>query len=199
MPDITCLLQRAKCGDTQALGALLEIYRNYLTVLARLQIEPALRGKLSTSDLVQETFLNAKQGIAGFRGRTEAELMAWLRRIMANRLSDALRRFSGPSRAIQTERQLADQMEQSSMVLGHIVPSHEPSPCEQLEQREQEVLLADALAALPDAYRDVLVLRHLKGLRFGEVAEQMGRSVDSVKNLWVRAIDSLRSALESQP
>ena len=51
---------------------------------------------------------------------------------------------------------------------------------------------------LPESYREVLVLRHLKGLKFAEVAEQMGRSLDSVKNLWVRAIGKLRSMLESK-
>ena len=57
------------------------------------------------------------------------------------------------------------------------------------------MLLADALARLPSAYREVLVLRELEGLSFPEVARQMGRSVDSVKKLWARALAQLRGAL----
>jgi RNA polymerase sigma-70 factor, ECF subfamily len=198
MSDVKSLLQCARRGDRQALGTLLEMYRNYLIVLARLQVEPVLRAKISASDLVQETFLKAKCGLADFRGQTEPELMSWLRRILANRLTDAIRRFGGPERDVLAERRLDDELDRSSMSLGRMLPAADPSPSDQLAQREQEVLLADALARLPDDYREVLVLRHLKGHRFGEVAELMGRSVDSVKNLWVRAIGSLRSALESK-
>ncbi len=195
MTDVKSLLQRAKSGDDQALGSLLEIYRNYLNMLARLQIEPALRTQLSASDLVQETFLNAKRGLAGFRGQTERELIAWLRRIMANRMMDALRR---QKRVGYGRQQIEDQFDRSSMSLCGMLPTKDPSPSDQFAHREQEVILADALETLPESYREVLVLRHLKGLKFAEVAEQMGRSLDSVKNLWVRAIGKLRSELESK-
>jgi RNA polymerase sigma-70 factor (ECF subfamily) len=57
------------------------------------------------------------------------------------------------------------------------------------------VLLATALESLPEDYRDVLVLRHIQGLRLQEVAERMGRSVDSVKKLWARAIARIRQVL----
>jgi RNA polymerase sigma-70 factor (ECF subfamily) len=62
-------------------------------------------------------------------------------------------------------------------------------------QREQGVLLAEALARLPADYREVVVLRHLEELEFPEVARRMGRSVGSVKKLWVRALGSLRRLL----
>ena len=61
--------------------------------------------------------------------------------------------------------------------------------------REQSVELADALALLPEAYRDVLVLRHLEGLTFPEVARRMERSVDSVEKLWMRALVQLRQKM----
>ena len=174
MNDVNNLLQRAKNGDDQALGALLEMYRNYLNILARLQIEPSLRGKLSSSDLVQETFLNAKRGLAGFRGQTERELMAWLRRIMANRLTDGVRHYGGLGREKQVEQRIGNQVDRSSMSLCRMLPARDPSPSDQFAQREQEVLLADALETLPEAYREVLVLRHLEGLKFADVAQQMG-------------------------
>lgn len=57
-------------------------------------------------------------------------------------------------------------------------------------------MLAEALAVLPEDYRDVIVLRHLEGLGFAEVALRMGRTEDSVKNLWVRALARLRRTLD---
>ena len=198
MADVNSLLQLAKSGDEKALGALLEMYRSYLNMLARLQIGPSLRTQLSASDLVQETFLNAKRGLDGFRGQTERELIAWLRRIMANRLTDAVRRYERPGRDGQLEQNIRYQCDQSSLSLCQMLPARDPSPSDHFAHREREVILADALEKLPEAYRDVLVFRHLKGLKFDEVAHQMGRSLDSVKNLWVRAIGKLRSELESE-
>ena len=59
---------------------LLEQYAGYLTLLARLQLSPKLSNPLDPSDLVQQTFLIAHQKLGQFRGQTDAELAAWLRR-----------------------------------------------------------------------------------------------------------------------
>jgi RNA polymerase sigma-70 factor (ECF subfamily) len=69
------------------------------------------------------------------------------------------------------------------------------SPSGQAARREQAVLLADALDRLPEHYREVIVLRHLEGLPFAEVARRLGRSEDGVQKIWVRALAGLRLAL----
>ena len=61
--------------------------------------------------------------------------------------------------------------------------------------REQEVLLADVLAKLPEDYREVIILRNLEGLSHEEVAARMGRTVGAVRMLWVRALAQLRLAV----
>jgi len=66
-------------------------------------------------------------------------------------------------------------------------------------RREQALRLADALDRLPHDFREVLILRHLEELRFPEVARRMGRSLDSVKNLWTRALAKLRHTLGATP
>jgi RNA polymerase sigma-70 factor (ECF subfamily) len=65
-------------------------------------------------------------------------------------------------------------------------------------RREDEILLADALAELPADYRDVIVIRHIEGLPFEEVAQRMGRSAGAVRMLWLRALKRLREVLESR-
>jgi RNA polymerase sigma-70 factor (ECF subfamily) len=73
------------------------------------------------------------------------------------------------------------------------------SPSQQAARREQAVLLAEALGRLPDDYREVLILRHLEGLSFPELARRLDRSLDSVKNLWTRALARLRDLLGDGP
>src|SRR6202040_2404394 len=82
-PPTEELLRRARAGDDAARGRLLEAYRSYLTLLARVQLGRDLQGKVDPSDLVQEAFLEAHRDFGQFQGQTEAELRAWLRRLLA--------------------------------------------------------------------------------------------------------------------
>lgn len=194
------LLSRSRAGDGQALGQLLEMYRNYLMLLARVQISRRLRGKVDDVDLVQETFLEAHRHIGSFRGTTEGEFVCWLRQILAANLSNLLRRYYGTQRRnSRLEQELAEEMDQSSRVMGRGLVAPQSSPSQRAVQREQAVLLADALKCLPEAYREVIILSHLEGLPFPEAARRMGRSLASVKHLWARALGQLRRSLGESP
>src|SRR6059058_1854595 len=92
------LLALARRGEGFSLGELLELYRGYLSLLARLQIGRRLQGKVDAADLVQETFLKAHRDLARFRGRTEAELVHWLRQILVANLAMQVRRYCGTQR-----------------------------------------------------------------------------------------------------
>jgi RNA polymerase sigma-70 factor (ECF subfamily) len=193
------LLQLAQGGQRQALGPLLELYRNYLGVLARVEIGRRLQGKIDDSDLIQDTFLEAHRHFDRFRGSTEAELMAWLRQILASRLGKVARHYFGTRRRDpRLEQELVVGIDQSSQALGGGLVARGSSPSQQAERREQAVLLADALQRLPEHYREVIILSHLEGLSFPEVARRMGRSLDSVKNLWARALGRLRRSMGGQ-
>ena len=195
-PDPERLIRLAQEGDMQALGQLFELYRNYLLLLARMQIGRRLQGKVDAADLVQETLLAAHRGLAQFRGATEAELVGWLRRILAANLVDLVRRYCGAQRRdVRLERQLADEVDQSSRDIALVLMTKDSSPSQRAVRCEQAVLLADALKSLPEDYGEVIVLHHLQGLNFPEVARRMERSVDSVKKLWIRALARLRDAL----
>jgi RNA polymerase sigma-70 factor (ECF subfamily) len=190
------LLSQARTGDGRALGQLLEMYRNYLALLARLEIGRRLQGKVDDSDLVQETFLEAHRQFARFRGTTEGELVSWLRQILAGNLANVVRRYFGSQRRDpRLERELAGGLDRSSQALNIALFAKQSSPSQQASRREQTVLLADALTRLPPDYREVIILSHLEGLSYPEVAKRMGRSVDSVKNLWARALGRLRRLL----
>jgi RNA polymerase sigma-70 factor (ECF subfamily) len=190
------LLRLARAGDGEARGQLLELYRNYLVLLARLQIGRRLQGKADADDLVQETFLNAHRDFLQFRGATEGELANWLRRILAANLAGLVRRYLGTRRRDpRLERNLADELEQSSRVLEGGLTAPHSTPSQQAARREQAVLLANALQQLPEHYREVIVLHHLEGLSLAEVSRRMGRTDDSVQKLWTRSLIQLRHLL----
>lgn len=197
MADRNNLVQEAKEGNTSTLGNLLEMYRHYLAVLARVQIGQRLQGKIDASDVVQETFMDAYKNFEGFRGETEAQFLGWLRQILANKLANYLRRYFGTQgRDIRLEREIEHGLDKSSMQLdgGLIAPNSTPSA--QACHREQAVLLADALSFLPEVYRETILLRNFEGLSFPEIASRMDRSQDSVEKLWLRALVRLREIME---
>ncbi len=196
-PITESLLDQARAGDGEALGQLLESHRGYLTVLARVQIGRRLQGKVDAADVVQDAFLGAYRDFKQFRGTTEGEFLAWLRQVLAFVLANLVRHYQGTQRRdVRLERQLAVELNQSSHALDRGLVAQQSSPSQQAVSREQSVLLAEALARLPDEWRDLLILRHLEGLTFPEVAERLGRSLDSVKKQWPRALAKLRRAME---
>jgi RNA polymerase sigma-70 factor (ECF subfamily) len=190
-------LTQARAGNAEALGALLESYTRYLALLARVHIGRRLQGKVDAADLVQETFLEAHRHFALFRGTTEAEFIAWLRQILAGQLANLLRRYLGTKgRDVRLERDLVLELDQSSRLLDQGLAAPSSTPSQQVARREQAVLLAEAMSGLPEDYREVLILRHLEELPFAEVADRMGRTIDSVEKLWLRALARLRRTLE---
>jgi RNA polymerase sigma-70 factor (ECF subfamily) len=197
--DPQALLDKARTGSETALGDLLASFSRYLTLLARVQIGRRLQGKVDADDLVQETFLEVHRQIANFRGTTQAEFLAWVRKILAGQLALTIRRYLGTKgRDATLERELAVQLDQSSEVLDRGLVASQSTPSQQVSRREQGVLLAESLDKLPKDYREVIILRHLEDLPLVEVARRMDRTEDSVQKLWVRALVNLRKQMVGQ-
>jgi RNA polymerase sigma-70 factor (ECF subfamily) len=191
--DIEQLIDEARTGDRARLGQLLASYQNYLRLLARIEIGRRLQGKVDASDIVQETFLVAHRQFPTFQGHAEAQLTKWLRTILAGTLANVVRRYVGTqARDMRLERELASELDQSTCNLGRMLIDQHSSPSQQVMRGEQSLLVAAAMSRLPDDYQTVLVLRHLEGLTFPQVAARMERSVDSVEKLWLRGLTRLK-------
>jgi RNA polymerase sigma-70 factor (ECF subfamily) len=193
LPEV--LLTHARAGHPTAFGQFLELYRNYLRLLARTLIRTELRVHLEPSDLVQNTFLEAYRDFPQFAGHSEPELMAWLRRILVRNIADKVKYHQRRGRDWHRQESLEAMLERSSLVVQEALATGIPSPSAQAAQREQAVLLADALARLPTDYHEVIILRHLERLKFDEIAVRMGRSAGAVRMLWTRALEKLHREL----
>lgn len=177
-------------------GPLLDQFRHYLHLLARLQLGPRLKSKLDASDIVQQTLLEAHLKRDQFRGSTDAECAAWLRQMLVHNLADALRAFGQARRDVARERSLQDAVESSSMRLESWLAADQSSPSEQVERQERALLLANALAALPEAQREALVLQHWQGWSLDEIGQHLGKSRVAVAGLIKRGIMQLRQLLQ---
>lgn len=195
----TGLIDAARNGDDQALDRLLDQYRGYLKLLAQTQLDRRLQVRVSPSDLVQETLLHAYRTFNQFRGQQLSEVAAWLRTILARRISDQFRHHKAGKRDLHREQAIEDALDRSSMEMNRSLLSAEPSAATQADQAEQAIAVANALDRLPEDYRTVIVLREFQQLSFGMVAERMARTSGAVRMLWVRALERLRKEMESEP
>jgi RNA polymerase sigma-70 factor (ECF subfamily) len=174
-----------------------ERYRDLLCVLARqIQMDPRLRRRFDTSDLVQETLLKATQNLDQFRGGTEAELVGWLQGIFQNALADAIRHARAQKRDVAQEETLAAVVHDSSARLHNWLAAPDSSPSERAQREEQLLRLAAALAQLPADQRDVVLLRDSLDTPIRAIAEQLGRSEKSVAGLLLRGRRRLRELLQ---
>jgi RNA polymerase sigma-70 factor (ECF subfamily) len=190
------LIDAARSGDGEALGALLSIYRQYLVFLARNGLHHHMQGKADPSDIAQEVCLAAHGNIHEFRGESAEQFAAWLRAILTNTLAMHIRRHLGTEkRDARLEQNLNQSITNASGFLQSNIVADVTSPSQDFARSEAFLQLASALEALPDDYRRVIVLRHVDGLSFAEVARTMDRSVNSVEKLWVRALAKLKTTM----
>jgi RNA polymerase sigma-70 factor (ECF subfamily) len=192
--SVSALVARIRNGDAATVGRLMDRFRGYLKLLAEVQLDRKLRAKVDPSDVVQHTYLEAFRDFGQFRGGTEGEFAAWLRQILSRNLAGEVRRYRGTQRRdVRLERSLNRELDASSLALDRGLAKPGTSPSQHAMHRENAVVLADALMQLPEDYRQVILLRHIKGKSFPEVAAEMGRTQDSVRHLWTRAIARLRT------
>jgi RNA polymerase sigma-70 factor (ECF subfamily) len=196
--ELRRLIDRARRAESGALDRLLDSYRNYLRLLARTGLDASLQGKADPSDLVQDALLRASQHFGQFRGATDAELAGWLRQILARCLADLVRRYRTDARHAGREQSLDRLLDRSSEAMERVLATDGTSPGGRAERRDLGVVLSDALAQLGEDQREVIVLHHLEGLGWDEIARRMGRTPGAVQKLWTRALRQLRPLMDER-
>jgi RNA polymerase sigma-70 factor (ECF subfamily) len=191
-------LPAARAGCAEALGQALEACRGYLLLVAQRELHADLRAKGGASDLVQETFLEAQRDFMRFQGGAEAELLAWLRRILLNNLANFTRSYRETDKR-QVGREVTLPHDRAPSPRGGGLAAEAPSPSGEALADERAEAVRRALDRLPEDYRRVVLLRYREERPFEEIAQLLGRSANAVRRLWLRAVERLRLELGGAP
>jgi RNA polymerase sigma-70 factor (ECF subfamily) len=175
----------------------LEQFRNYLHLLARLQLGSRGQAKADASDIVQQTMVQAVRGLEGFRGKTEAEMAGWLRQILARQLANLVRDQGRRKCDVSREQSLEAALDASASQVTAFLAGDDSSPSEKAVRNEDVLRLTQALTDLPEAQREAVVLHHLEHLSLAEVGRQLDRSTSAVAGLIKRGLRQLRVRLEA--
>ncbi len=172
-------------------------YRGYLQFLARLHLQQQCRSKIDHSDIVQQCLLQALAAHTKFRGRTEAERQAWLRKILVHEIAHATRDLHTQKRDIKRERSIEAALDESSMRLAHVIASRDSTPSHEMVRQESMRDIAAAIEQLPENQRQVLILRYWDRMSVQEVALALDKSTSSIAGLLHQATKKLRKALKA--
>jgi RNA polymerase sigma-70 factor (ECF subfamily) len=196
--DATHWLALARTGSAEALGQVLEACRGYLLLVAQRELDPQLGAKGGVSDLVQETLLDAVRDFPRFQGNSEAELLAWLRRVLLNNLVSFTRRYrAAGKRAVG--REVALDGDHSSAERGGLLAADAPSPSAAAMDQEQAAAIQQALERLPEDYRRVIDLRYREERSFEEIGQLLGLTANASRKLWLRAVKRLQQETDTPP
>jgi RNA polymerase sigma-70 factor (ECF subfamily) len=176
----------------------LEPFRSYLEVLARVHLDSRLRGNPDPADVVQTAMLRACAAWPTLKQPEPPVIAAWLRRILARTLADLVKHYDRDRRAVDLERSLEADLDRSASGMAGWLAADQTSPSQAAVRNEELLRLADALAALPEPQREVVVLKHLRGWPLKRIAEHIGRTVPAVASLLRRGLEDLRHRLDPE-
>ncbi len=196
MPSLLELIQRARSGDSAALGELLEKHRDQLRILAERDLSDRLRRRVDASDIVQQTFLIAHRCFEQFRGESDPELTAWLRQILNQNVQEVVRRnVQSQNRDVTQEVSLQSA---GTTSLPFDPAGTDPTPSRLVARSEAASELLVALDSLPEEQREAVRLKHLDGWSVAEIAQSLRKSEAAVAGLLRRGVVALREKLHEQ-
>ncbi len=187
------LLNRARQGDTGALGVLFRDARNDLHAAARAQMDDRLKARVDASDVLQQTLLDAQKDFRDFRGSTAEEWQAWIRRVLEHNMANEIAKHVVAQKRAVGREQSARNREQSSGALYQLLDGQLTSPSQKALKKEATEQLQDAIDRLPVSQAAAIRMRYIQNISLSEMAEVMGRSESAVAGLIKRGIRHLKS------
>jgi RNA polymerase sigma-70 factor (ECF subfamily) len=200
-PETQELLDRAKQGQAVAVERLLETHREPLRRMIGLRIDPALAGRVDASDIVQDVMLEVSQRLADYLRNPAMPFHLWVRHIARDHMIDAHRRHrQAQRRSLDREQPLAPAglADQSSLELAGQFVDQEMTPATAAVRHELQRRMEQAVAALDEDDREIILMRHYEQLSNQEVATALNLSEAAASMRHLRAVRRLRAALQGE-
>ena len=185
------LLEQAKAGDREALAQAFETHRRRLAVLVHFKLSPHARRFSEVDDVVQETLLRAFRDLDRFTYASPGSFLRWLSTIADHVIVDRVR-YQGRERRAGEEVPF-----RSASNPAGPDPVDSRTPSRLFAQQEAVERLLDQLSALPNDYRQVILMAKMEGLSTAEMAAQLGKSREAVALLLHRAVKRFRALREA--
>jgi RNA polymerase sigma-70 factor (ECF subfamily) len=196
------LLERAGQGDQESWGALLARHRERLRRMVALRLDRRLQGRIDSSDVIQEAYLEATARLAEYLREPAMPFYLWLRFLAGQKLVTLHRHHLGVQmRDVGREVALyrGALPETSSAALAAQLLGHDPRPSEAAIRAEMKIRLQEALNSMEPLDREVLALRHFEQLDRAETAAVLGIRESAVSKRYVRALRRLKEILSAMP
>jgi RNA polymerase sigma-70 factor, ECF subfamily len=196
------LLLRIEGGDEAAMTELFTRHRERLRQMIRLRLDRRLQGRIDSSDVLQDTYLEVARRAREYVARPDVPPFIWLRYLTGQTLlalhrhhlkvhmRDAGQEVSLRNRATPQ----ANSASLAEMLLGRLT-----SPSRAARRAEMQLKLQETLNAMEPFDREVLALRHFEELSNGEVAQVLGLSKTAASNRYIRALRRLKETLKGIP
>lgn len=196
-PDSTGkLIAAAKSGDLEALGSLLEKHRDRFRFIVRQKLDSVLKQRIDPSDVIQQTFLEARQDFHSFQGAAPEQFVAWLNKILENNVANTVQfHVRTRKRSVLRESPDADRNQWTGF---DPLPGIQLSPSQIATQRELNNLLQQTIKQLPAAEGEAIRLRYLQDLPLDEISTQLNRSKQAVAGLLKRGLQRLRAQMKTE-
>jgi RNA polymerase sigma-70 factor (ECF subfamily) len=177
-------------GDRDALLEITGAWRPYLKAVAADVLGGNVAAKVDPSDIVQAALVAAMQGITAFRGNTVQDWQAWIVAIVRNEARQVQRHWRRRRRDVECE-----QAAPVGSSIQQPLAAPDSSPSHRALRRERASRLLAAVSQLSEEDRQIIELRHFRGLSHEQAAQQMGKNPAAVRKLWGRALARLREKL----
>ncbi|HKI20201.1 MAG TPA: sigma-70 family RNA polymerase sigma factor [Isosphaeraceae bacterium] len=191
-------IERAAAGELSALDPIFTAYRDRLIRLVTIRLDPRLQRRVDASDVVQEGLVDAWGRIGEYLADpSRMPFYLWIRFLVRQRVADAHRRHFGAARNAGKEISLyrSDMPEVNTAALVAHLLGHITSPSEAAIRAERSIRLQEALSAMDEIDREILVLRHYEQLSNGDAALVLGLDKSATSKRYIRALLRLKEHL----
>jgi RNA polymerase sigma-70 factor (ECF subfamily) len=200
-PETQVLLDQAKQGQAGAVERLLETHRQPLRRMIGLRLDPALAGRVDASDIVQDVMLEVSQRLADYLRNPAMPFHLWLRHIARDHMIDAHRRHrQAQRRSLDREQPIvpAALADESSLELAGQFLDREMTPATAAVRHELQRRMEQAVAALDEDDREIILMRHYEQLSNQDVATALNLTEAAASMRHLRAVRRLRAALQGE-